>query len=172
MKGEKKMGETAQHISKVNKEELLNILNIAYSEEWLAYYQYWIGAQVAKGPMRKEIAEEFLEHANEELKHAQLLVNRIIQLGGTPVIDPNEWEKQALCKYASPTDEYVETLLKQNLVAERCAISRYQQICDMTHGKDYETFRISEKILKDEIEHEQEIEGFAEDIEITRSNMQ
>ena len=67
------MGETAQHISKVNRGELLNILNVAFSEEWLAYYQYWIGAQVAKGPMRKIIAEEFIEHANEELKHAQLL---------------------------------------------------------------------------------------------------
>ena len=34
------MGETAQHISKVNRGELLNILNVAFSEEWLAYYQY------------------------------------------------------------------------------------------------------------------------------------
>lgn len=90
------MGETAQHISKVNRGELLNILNVAFSEEWLAYYQYWIGAQVAKGPMRKIIAEEFIEHANEELKHAQWLSDRIIQLGGTPVIDPDEW-KNALC---------------------------------------------------------------------------
>ncbi len=47
------MGQTAQHISKVNRDELLDILNVAFSEEWLAYYQYWIGAQVAKGPMRK-----------------------------------------------------------------------------------------------------------------------
>ena len=72
------MGETAQHISKVNRGELLNILNVAFSEEWLAYYQYWIGAQVAKGPMRKIIAEEFIEHANEELKHAQWLSDHII----------------------------------------------------------------------------------------------
>jgi len=38
------MGQTAQHISKVNRDELLDILNVAFSEEWLAYYQYWIGA--------------------------------------------------------------------------------------------------------------------------------
>ena len=165
------MGETAQHISHVNKEELRNILNIAYSEEWLAYYQYWIGAQLAKGPMRKEISEEFLEHAGEELKHAQWLSDRIIQLGGTPVIDPKDWEEKALCKYAAPVDEYVESLLEQNLQAERCAIARYQQICDMTHGKDYETFRRSDKILQEEREQEQEIGDFAEDILIAKKHM-
>ena len=142
------MGETAQHISKVNRGELLNILNVAFSEEWLAYYQYWIGAQVAKGPMRKIIAEEFIEHANEELKHAQWLSDRIIQL-----------------------DEYVETLLRQNLTAERCAVARYQQICDMCYGKDYDTFRVSAKILKEELEHEQEIGDYIDDIEETKKHM-
>ena len=31
------MGEMAQRISKVDKEELLKILNCAFAEEWLAY---------------------------------------------------------------------------------------------------------------------------------------
>ena len=54
-------------------------------------------------------------------------------------------------------------LVKQNLVAERCAIARYQQICEMTFGKDYETFKVSANILKEEIEHEQEMEDFLAD---------
>lgn len=165
------MGETAQRISKVNRAELLDILNVAFSEEWLAYYQYWIGAQLAKGPMRKDVTAEFMEHAEEELKHAQMVCNRIIQLGGTPVIDPDEWKKRALCKYEAPTDDYVETLLQQNLVAERCAISRYQQICEMCREKDYDTFEMSSKILKEELEHEQEIGDYIEDIEVTKKHM-
>lgn len=59
------MGEMAQKISKVDHEELLKVLNMAFAEEWLAYYQYWVGAQVAVGPMRTSIVEEFMEHANE-----------------------------------------------------------------------------------------------------------
>ncbi len=55
-------------------------------------------------------------------------------------------------------------LLQQNLVAERCAIARYQGICEMTFGKDFETFRVSAKILKEELEHEQEMGDFIEDI--------
>lgn len=86
------MGEMAQKISQVDRNELLNMLNVAFAEEWLAYYQYWMGAQVAKGPMRYNVIKEFNEHAEEELKHADWLAERIIQLGGTPLLDPDEWK--------------------------------------------------------------------------------
>lgn len=166
------MGEMAQKIIKENKEQILKLLNTAFSEEWLAYYQYWIGAQVAKGPMRKTIANEFLEHAGEEYKHAQMLCDRIIQLGGTPVLDPEDWKKHAICKYDAPKDEYVMKLLEQNLEAERCAIGRYQQICDMCmSGKDIDTFHIARHILKEEIEHEQEIEDYIADIKAEMKHM-
>lgn len=160
------MGQAAQKISKVDQKKLLDVLNAAFAEEWLAYYQYWIGAQVAVGPMRAKIAEEFMEHANEELKHAKWICDRIIQLGGTPVLNPNQFETIAQCQYAAPSLAYVMNLLEQNLTAERCAVGRYQQICDMCFGKDYETFRISSKILKEELEHEQEIADFQEDIRL------
>ena len=158
------MGEMAQKISNVDKEELLKILNIAFAEEWLAYYQYWLGAQLVVGPERKAVADEFLEHANEELDHAQKLATRIIELGGTPILNPDEWQKTALCKYDEPSKPYVMNLLEQNLVAERCAIVRYQKICEMTQGKDYETFRVALKILREEIEHEEEIGNYKDDI--------
>ena len=35
------MGEMAKKIVKTDIEHLLKILNEAYAEEWLAYYQYW-----------------------------------------------------------------------------------------------------------------------------------
>lgn len=169
------MGQMAQKISHVDREELLNILNVAFAEEWLAYYQYWLGAQVAVGPMRDAITKEFMEHADEELDHATKLATRIIQLGGTPVLDPNEWQKIALCKYDAPSKPYVMNLLEQNLVAERCAIVRYQKICEMTFGKDFDTYRMSADILREEIEHEEEIGTFKDDINAAvqyQNNMQ
>ena len=159
------MAQTAQHIVKEHREKIIELLNQAFAEEWLAYYQYWIGAKVAVGPMRPDVTEEFLEHAEEELKHANHLADRIIQLGGTPVLNPEDWAKIAKCKYEAPTDENVFAILKQNLTAERCAVAHYQQLCDLCHGIDYVTFRIAEKILKEEVEHEQEIEDFINDIE-------
>jgi bacterioferritin len=61
------------------------MLNETLAEEWLAYYQYWIGARLVEGPMRSEIEPELLLHADQELGHAVLVVNRITQLGGTPL---------------------------------------------------------------------------------------
>ena len=158
------MAQTAQHIVKEHREKIIELLNQAFAEEWLAYYQYWIGAKVAVGPMRPDVTEEFLEHAEEELKHANQLADRIIQLGGTPLLNPEDWSKMAKCKYEAPIDENVLAILKQNLTAERCAVAHYQQLCDLCHGVDYVTFRMSEKILKEEVEHEQEIEDFINDL--------
>ena len=154
------MSEMAQKIAKVDREELLKILQIAFAEEWLAYYQYWIGAQVIVGKERYNIQKEFLEHANQEFKHAQMISNRIIELGETPILNPSHWEKVALCHYEEPTNPHVEELLKQNLISVRCAIARYEKICEMTFGKDYETHRVAAKILHEELEHEQEINDF------------
>lgn len=96
------MGEMAKKISNIDNEELLKVLNEAFAEEWLAYYQYWIGAQVIEGPMRTSIQGEFMKHAKEELEHAEWLAVRIIQLGGTPILNPADWEKTASCKYLAP----------------------------------------------------------------------
>ena len=106
------MGKQGIKISSVDVEELLKMLNAALSEEWLAYYQYWIGARLMEGPMRSEVEPELLLHANQELGHALLVVNRIIQLGGTPVINPIEWTKLARCSYDEPSDPYIEVILE------------------------------------------------------------
>ena len=76
---------------KLDVDNLLVQLNAALSEEWLAYYQYWIGAFVAEGAMRANVQAEFEEHAKEELGHAKLLADRIIELEGVPVLDPKKW---------------------------------------------------------------------------------
>lgn len=159
------MGQSAQKIVNLDHKNLLELLNVAFAEEWLAYYQYWIGAKIICGFMGPNVQEEFEKHAKEELEHAEKIATRIIQLGGVPLLAPAEWEKYAKCKYETPVDDDVISLLKQNLESERCAISRYQQICDMCFGKDHETYRISIEILEEEIDHEQDWENFLADIE-------
>ena len=166
------MGDMARRISKTDVNDLIKILNEAYAEEWLAYYQYFLGAKLAQGILRPNIVEEFEEHAKQEYEHASMVANRIIQLGGTPVLNPDDFSKLAKCKYDEPINEDTFSLVKQNLDAERCAIGRYQGICDLTFGKDYETYRLSEHILKEEIEHEQEMEDFLKDISTAKNYYQ
>ena len=158
------MKKVSAEVLNLDVEKLIEMLNAALCEEWLAYYQYWVGARIMEGPMRIPIEAELLEHANEELKHAEMLIERIIQLGGTPVLNPLQWQEMARCKYETPTDPYIETILEQNLRSERCAIKRYQDIADYTSGVDYTTAKMAVDILEDELEHENDIVSFQDDI--------
>lgn len=164
------MSEKGIAIAKLDVEALVGMLNEALAEEWLAYYQYWIGVKVMTGPMRSEIEPELLVHANEELGHAELVVNRIIQLGGTPILSPAEWMDKARCAYEAPTDPYIETILAQNLAGERCAIERYEEIAEFTAGKDFATHQMAVQILNDELEHEQEIADWIDDFQRLRQD--
>jgi bacterioferritin len=114
--------------------------------------------------MRSEIEPELLLHANQELNHAVLVVGRIIQLGGTPVVHPADWFKFSHCEYEAPTDPYVEVVLNQNLRGERCAIKRYKDLADFTNGKDHTTHQMATTILNEELEHEQDIEDWITDL--------
>ncbi len=158
------MGRHAVEILDLDIKKLLEMLNAALCEEWLAYYQYWIGAKLMEGPMRSEIEPELLLHATQELNHAVLVVDRIIQLGGTPVLNPSDWPKFARCDYDAPVDPYVEVILQQNLKGERCAIQRYKEIADFTNGKDHTTHQMATTILNEELEHEQDIEDWLTDL--------
>jgi bacterioferritin len=159
------MGKHGVEILNLDVEKLIHTLNQALSEEWLAYYQYWIGARIMEGPMRSEIEPELLLHATQELNHAVLVVTRIIQLGGTPVLNPAQWAELSRCPYDAPTDPYVGVILEQNLKGERCAIQRYKEIADFTNGKDHTTHQMATTILNEELEHEQDIEEYIADLQ-------
>ena len=146
-------------------EKLVHILNRAYCDELLAYYQYWIGAKLAVGIPRQHLEQEMQEHANQELDHANRLATRIIQLGGTPEIDPANWKKLSTCGYLPPDNPTVEDLLEQNIHSERCAIAVYQKILDFVRGKDMITGHIIRHILQEEVEHEQELEDIRADLD-------
>jgi bacterioferritin len=160
------MAEIGKSIVKMDVDKLINLLNKALADEWLAYYQYWIGAKVVKGPMKDAVISELELHATEELSHAELLAERIVQLGGTPVLSPDEWLKITNCGYDSPEDPYVGVILDQNIKGEQCAIRTYSDLLDITRESDPVTYNIILKIITDEVEHEEDLAALKEDLEI------
>lgn len=160
------MGTRGREIVGMDVDELLRLLNAAYASEWLAYYQYWLGAKVIKGPMKDAVAAELNLHATEELSHATLLATRIVQLGGTPVLTPKEWFDQSPCAYDAPEDPYVAVLLDQNIAGEQCAISTYKSLMDATKDKDMVTYNLALTILEQEVEHEEDLQSLQEDLEL------
>ena len=159
------MGTKGREIVGMDVKELIMLLNKAYSDEWLAYYQYWLGAKVVKGPMKEAVIAELLQHATDELRHADMVAGRIIQLGGTPVTEPKKWYEVTSCGYEAPDDPFVATILKQNIQGERCAIGFYKRLLDATQGKDPVTYNMVLQILQDEVEHEEDLQALSEDLE-------
>ena len=159
------MSKKAKEIVSLDVNEVVALLNKALADEWLAYYQYWVGAKVAKGLMRPAVVAELEEHAAEELKHADMLAERIIQLDGVPLTNPSDFGKFANCAYLEPKDHDVKAILKQNIEGERCAIDVYNKLVTITQGKDVLTFGMALSILKDEVEHESDLEAILADIE-------
>ena len=129
---------------KIDIVELLAQLNAALSEEWLAFYQYWVGSFVVEGAMRGDVQREFQEHAAEEYNHAKLLADRIIELEGVPVLDPKQWFDLARCKYDAPVDFGSEVLF--------------------TNGIDFTTCDIAKHIMAEEEDHEQDLQDYLNDI--------
>lgn len=158
------MGTKAVEIMGVEPKEIVALLNKALADEWLAYYQYWIGAKVAKGKMRPAVVAELEEHASDELRHAGMLVERINTLGGTPLIDPKTFEAESNCGYDAPVNPNTLELLKQNIKGEQCAIEVYNKLLIATKDKDVITHHVVLEILKDEVEHEEDLQAMLEDL--------
>ena len=159
------MGTKGKEIVRMSLDELLKLLNKAYTDEWLAYYQYWVSAKIARGKMRDAVVKELVEHAGDELKHAGMLADRIIQLGGKPLTDFTKLNDNANCKYAEPTNQDTAKLLRQAIDGEQCAIKVYNKLLETLKDKDEITYHLILEILEDEVEHEEDFEALLEDIE-------
>jgi len=160
------MGTKGREIVGVDVKKLIGMLNSALSDEWLAYYQYWIGAKVAQGPMKDGVVSELEQHATEELGHALLLVERILQLGGKPVLEPKEWYDLTGCGYDAPKNFDVRKLLVQNIKGEQCAIMSYKKLSDFVKDGDPVTYNMAVQIMTDEIEHEEDLQALQEDLKM------
>ncbi len=159
------MGKRGNSIIKgIEISEIIKMLNKAYADEWLAYYQYFIEAKVVKGIMKDAAITELTQHAADELRHATMVADRIIQLGGTPLLSPQDWFSHTNCGYEAPDDFDVVAILEDSIKGEQCAISVYSQLVEMTKDKDIVTYDIVSQILADEVEHEEDLQALHDDI--------
>jgi bacterioferritin len=160
------MGTRGREIVGMDVGRVVELLNKAFADEWLAYYQYWLGAKIVAGPMKDGVITELMQHAADELRHADLVSNRIIQLGGTPLTTPRRWFEMANCGYDEPADPFVKRILEQNIKGEQCAISVYNSLIAEVGMKDPVTYNMAITILQDEVEHEEDLQALAEDLDL------
>jgi len=145
--------------------EWYNVVKLdTYADEWLAYYQYFIEAKVITGLMKDAAIAELTQHATDELRHANMVAERILQLGGTPLLNPKEWFTHTNCGYEEPKEFDVVAILQDSIKGEQCAISTYASIAESVKDKDIVTYDIVSEILADEVEHEEDLQALHDDI--------
>src|SRR6201994_3886794 len=102
-----------------NRDTVLKLLNGALATEIVCTLRYKRHYFMAKGINSEAVAQEFLEHANEEQQHADMLAARIVQLGGSPDFAPDTLTGRSHSEYKEGKD--LTDMIRENLVAERIA---------------------------------------------------
>jgi bacterioferritin len=136
---------------KADRDTVLKLLNDALATEIVCTLRYRRHYFMAKGIDSKSVAAEFLEHSQQEFEHADLLAERIVQLGGEPNFSPDGLLTRAHAEYVEGTS--LVDMIKEDLVAERVAIDSYREIIAYLGEKDPTSRRVMENILAQEEEH-------------------
>ncbi len=134
-----------------DKERTIAILNEALATEIVCVLRYLHHYFMATGVHGKAIADEFKEHADAEREHADLIAERIQQLGGKPDMNPGNLVARSATQYRE--GESLADMIREDLIAERVVIEVYNEMVRHFANNDPTTRVLIEGILKDEEEH-------------------
>ena len=151
-----------------DREKVLKMLDEALATELVCVLRYRHDHFVARGLKAKVAADEFLEHANQELEHADMISERIVQLGGEPNFNPATLTDRSHAEYRLGAS--VQEMIRENLVAERIAIDSYRQMIQYIGNDDPTTRRMLEEILATEEEHADDLADLLGDSAGTAAN--
>jgi bacterioferritin len=140
---------------RADRDIVIKLLNEALATEIVCVLRYKRHYYTAMGIHAQPVADEFLEHANEEQGHADEIAERITQLGGEPNFNPEGMLSRSHSEYVE-VDSLVD-MIRENLVAERIAIDSYAEMIRYIGDGDSTTRRMLEGILAKEEEHADEL---------------
>lgn len=138
------------------------LLNEALATEIVCVLRYKRHFFMATGINAEGVAAEFLQHANEEQGHADLIAQRIVQLGGAPNFSPEGLLSRSHAEYVEG-DTLID-MIKEDLVAERIAIDSYREMISYLGNDDPTTRRMLEGILAMEEEHADDLVSLLEEL--------
>src|SRR6266404_1086377 len=145
-----------------DRETVIRVLNEALATELVCVLRYKRHYYMARGIHAQAVAEEFLEHAQEEQEHADKISERITQLDGAPDLNPDSLTRRSHSQYVE--GESLVDMIREDLVAERIAIESYNEIVRYLGDNDPTSRRVMEEILAKEEEHADDLKSLIETI--------
>jgi bacterioferritin len=136
---------------KADRTKVISVLNEVLATELVCVLRYKRHYYMASGINAEPVAQEFLQHANEEQMHADQVAQRITQLQGEPNFNPEGLATRSHSEYVEG-NSLVE-MIREDLVAERIAIESYSEIVRWLGNDDPTTRGLIEEILAKEEEH-------------------
>jgi bacterioferritin len=143
-----------------DRETVIKLLNEALATEIVCVLRYKRHYFMAAGIHAAPVAAEFLEHANEEMLHADRIAERIIQLRGEPNFSPDGMAARSHAEYVEGGT--LREMIKEDLIAERIAIESYREMVGYLAEQDPTTRRMLEEILASEEEHAEDLSSLLE----------
>jgi bacterioferritin len=150
-----------------DRRQVIDVLNEALATEIVCVLRYKRHYYAASGIHAKSVAEEFLEHANEEQGHADRIAERITQLEGSPNFDPEGLLTRSHSQYVE--GKSLVDMIKEDLVAERIAIESYSEIVRFLGDRDITSRKLMEDILGNEEEHAKDLNDLLATLDPRRS---
>jgi bacterioferritin len=147
---------------KADRDVVVRILNEALATEIVCVLRYKRHYFMASGINAQSVAQEFLQHANEEQVHADQIAQRIVQLGGSPNLSPEGLLTRSHAEYVEGNS--LTEMIREDLVAERIAIDSYREMVEYLGTDDSTTRRMLEGILAMEEEHADDLVSLLEQL--------
>lgn len=141
---------------------VVKLLNDALATEIVCVLRYKRHFFMASGISADAVAQEFLQHANEEQGHADQIAARIVQLNGEPNFNPAGLATRSHAEYVEGKN--LVDMILEDLVAERIAIDSYREMIAYIKDKDSTTRRMLETILAVEEEHAEDLVSLLVDV--------
>ncbi len=147
---------------KANRETIIKLLNEALATEIVCVLRYKRHYFMASGLNAQSVAQEFLQHANEEQTHTDQIARRIVQIGGKPNFSPEGLLARSHSEYVEGVT--LNGMIEEDLIAERIGIDSYREIISYIGGDDPTTRRMLEEILAMEEEHAEDLANLLKEL--------
>jgi bacterioferritin len=137
-------------------DKIIETLNSLLADELTAVNQYMVHSEMAANWGYKKLHDHFEKRAIDEMKHAEILIGRILFLEGIPIV--SNLRKITI-------GAQIPQQLTHDINAEKDAVKSYNDAINLCHEvRDYATRDILQNIINDEDRHVDEIEALQDQI--------
>lgn len=132
-------------------ETVIRLLNEALASEIACILRYKRHYFMTARISSHHVKAKMLQHVTEARAHADQLAERIVQLGGEPVLPLEQLLNRSHVEHVQ--GDSLEEMITADLIAERAAVESYRDMIASIGPADPTTRQVLEQIVAQEAEH-------------------